>query len=327
VGAIDMSEELNYEYMKNNIFSNIYGYDKIKDALMLLLVSNKPFHILLVSDPGLEKSQLLRDVAAASNGLYFRDYTEIETIPDDTKVVCINNFEYAPIDETLMYNQFNSKHSIFMAVVTKFGRLDPYEALSRQISVPGKILNEFSLIFTLRDLPNRIKDEKTADNILSGVDIKTDPSIVDKLRSLREINPVLSDEAKLVIKNYYIKVRADLDDMEYAIQITSGQINTLVHVSECFAKYKNSDVINADDANKATELLSFMLSQIGIKKDEECEPSENKLSIYERLKADVDDGIYAIKKKAQEKYDLSWEEARNMTNQSVIELYEFDVKK
>jgi hypothetical protein len=47
-----------------------------------------------------------------------------------------------------------------------------------------------------------------------------------------------------------------------------------------------------------------------------------KLSIYEQVKADVDDEIYAMKKKVQKKHNLTWKSARDMVNQSVKELYD-----
>ena len=41
---------------------------------------------------------------------------------------------------------------------------------------------------------------------------------------------------------------------------------------------------------------------------------------YDKIKADVDDELYLLMKRIELKYSLSWEEARNKTNQAVREL-------
>jgi hypothetical protein len=46
-----------------------------------------------------------------------------------------------------------------------------------------------------------------------------------------------------------------------------------------------------------------------------------KLTLYEKVFGDVDDGIYALVKKVQKKYRLSWVKARDMVNKSVKEMY------
>ena len=45
------------------------------------------------------------------------------------------------------------------------------------------------------------------------------------------------------------------------------------------------------------------------------------MNTFDKVKADVDDGLYALKKDIQSKYKLSWIESRDMVNQSVKEMY------
>ena len=44
---------------------------------------------------------------------------------------------------------------------------------------------------------------------------------------------------------------------------------------------------------------------------------EQKLSLQEQIMADVDDEIYALMKKMQKKYKLSWTKAKDYTNYSL----------
>ncbi len=46
----------------------------------------------------------------------------------------------------------------------------------------------------------------------------------------------------------------------------------------------------------------------------------SKLSMEEQIMADVDDELYAIKKKIMKKYKLSWEKARDQANNSLARL-------
>jgi hypothetical protein len=41
---------------------------------------------------------------------------------------------------------------------------------------------------------------------------------------------------------------------------------------------------------------------------------------YDKIKADVDDELYLLKKRIELKYSLSWEEARDASNKAVREL-------
>ena len=72
-----------YEKIKNSIAPSIFGYDDVKEALALQLVSGfekklpdgarirGDIHILLVGDPGIAKSQLLRYMTKISpRGIY-----------------------------------------------------------------------------------------------------------------------------------------------------------------------------------------------------------------------------------------------------------------
>lgn len=46
-----------------------------------------------------------------------------------------------------------------------------------------------------------------------------------------------------------------------------------------------------------------------------------KLILQERITADVDDEIYALKKKVQKKFNLSWEKARDGVNEAIKDLF------
>ena len=56
--------------------------------------------------------------------------------------------------------------TVLAAANPKFGRFDPYELIAKQIELPSTLLNRFDLIFPMRDIPDRNKDELLASFIL-----------------------------------------------------------------------------------------------------------------------------------------------------------------
>ena len=50
--------------------------------------------------------------------------------------------------------------SVLAAANPKFGRFDPFMPIPQQIDLPPTLINRFDIIFTLRDLPDKNKDEK-----------------------------------------------------------------------------------------------------------------------------------------------------------------------
>ena len=56
--------------------------------------------------------------------------------------------------------------SVLAAGNPKFGRFDPYQAIAQQIDIQPTLLNRFDVIFMLRDLPDKSKDEAIASHVL-----------------------------------------------------------------------------------------------------------------------------------------------------------------
>ena len=64
-------------------------------------------------------------------------------------------------------NTLKAETSVLAAANPKFGRFDPYQSIAQQIDLPPTLINRFDIIFTLRDIPNKEKDELIATHVLS----------------------------------------------------------------------------------------------------------------------------------------------------------------
>jgi replicative DNA helicase Mcm len=144
--------------------------------------------------------------------------------------------------------------------------------------LPPTLINRFDLIFPIKDLPSREKDNKLASFILK---LHQDPDLaVAKVESdvlkkyflyvRRFATPFLSDEAIKEIKEYYISMRnsggADEGGVS-SVPITARQLEALVRLAEASAKLRLAKTVNKEDALKSIELVDYCLNQIA--KDEE----------------------------------------------------------
>lgn len=171
-----------------------------------------------------------------------------------------------------------SETTVLAAANPKFGRFDPYELLAKQIDLPNTLINRFDLIFPVRDLPNKINDDKLASFLLSLHKQKVEtPTEIDQdlLRKYiayirTNCNPELTTEAIAEIKKYYLKMRGGdqgENDSIKAIPISARQLEALVRLSEASAKIRMGSKVTKRDAKIGIDLVHHCLSQIGMDPD------------------------------------------------------------
>ncbi len=166
------------------------------------------------------------------------------------------------------------KTSILAAGNPKFGRFDPYQPVAEQIDISDTLLSRFDLIFPVKDVPERSKDEKLSDHILS---MHTDPDdhtgrvgrdLLKKYIAYakRNVRPDLSSEAQEKLKEFYVNTRAQgsEDEGQSQVPITARQLEALIRLSEASAKTRLSDTVELKDANRAIDLLTYSLEKIGV---------------------------------------------------------------
>jgi len=207
-----------FEKLGESIAPSIYGHEEVKKALVLQLFggvkkikgdgtkARGDFHILLVGDPGVAKSVVLKFIAdispkgryisgksASGAGLtatvvkdeYLRGWS-LEAgamVLANKGIVCIDEMDKMdPNDRSSMHEAMEqqsvtiskaniqatlkSETSVLGAANPKFGRFDPYSTVSAQIDMPPSLINRFDVIFIMKDNPDRIKDEAIAAHVL-----------------------------------------------------------------------------------------------------------------------------------------------------------------
>lgn len=314
-----------FDKLSKSVAPSIWGYTEIKQALALQLFggvkksrsdstkTRGDIHVLLVGDPGVAKSVMLKFISGiAPKGRYVSGKSSsgaglTATVVKDEfmrgwaleagamvlsnhGLVCIDELEKmdendrstmheAMEQQTVTISKANvqaslrAETSVLAAANPKFGRFDPMEMIAKQVNLSPALLNRFDVIFILRDLPNKERDESIATHVLHEHRQDTKYEIIDKnlLRkyiaySRQRYNPVLSDDAIHEIKDFYVSLRNQPsmnDQVLKPIPISARQLEALIRLAEATARARLSKEVSKEDARRAIELMKFYLMQVG----------------------------------------------------------------
>ncbi len=204
--------------LSNSIAPSIYGFDMIKEAVLLQLfggvkkqksdggVTRGDTHMLLVGDPGVAKSVLLKFISAiAPKGRYVSGKATTgagltaSVIKDEflrgwsleagamvlanKGTVCIDEIEKmneqdrstmheameqqtVTISKANIHATLRAETTVLAAGNPKLGRFDPYTAISQQVDISPSLLSRFDIIFIIKDIPNKMQDAAIASHVL-----------------------------------------------------------------------------------------------------------------------------------------------------------------
>jgi len=300
-----------YEEIKKSLVLQLFG--GVQKVHADGQTSRGDIHILLIGDPGVAKSVTLAFMAKISPkgryvvgkstsgaGLtatvvrdeYLRGWS-LEAgamVLSNKGLVCIDELEKMdPQDRSAMHEAMEqqtvtiskanvqatlkAETSVLAAANPKFGRFDPYQAIAQQIDIPPTLINRFDVIFTLRDIPDKIKDEKIASHVLLEHRKEGEEMLIPKelfrkyvAYAKQRIKPELTDEAVEELKKFYVELRnrpVSSESVMRPIPISARQLQALIRMSEASAKIRLSKLVTKDDAKEAIELMKYYLMQVG----------------------------------------------------------------
>lgn len=266
-------------------------------------------NVLLVGDPGTAKSEMLKFAAKiAPRGLYtsgrgstaagltaavIRDKSGImmleagAVVLGDQGLVCIDEFDkIKPEDRSALHEvmeqqtcsvakggivaTLNARTSILSAANPIYGKYDPYKNITENVNLPVPLLTRFDLIFIVRDMPEKEKDNLIASHILEihkDAEHAAKPAIELDLFSKylsysKQGEPMLTPEAIDIVRSYYMDMRKV--ESEGMITVTPRQLEGLVRLATARARLLLKDKVEAEDAARAIYLVDSMMKTAGV---------------------------------------------------------------
>jgi replicative DNA helicase Mcm len=159
---------------------------------------------------------------------------------------------------------FPARTSVLGLGNPKFGRFDPLISLSEQINIQAQTLSRFDLKFALIDTPDEEKDEAIIKSKFIQIQPELKPEFLTKyLYYARKIEPKMNKKCEERIIKFYKDLRQKTQGIGGVISITPRQADTILRLSEAFAKLRLDDKIKMDDVDNAIKMISAYLRTFG----------------------------------------------------------------
>jgi replicative DNA helicase Mcm len=151
------------------------------------------------------------------------------------------------------------------------------QSIPKQVNLAPSLLSRFDAIFIMRDIPSRKDDEAIATHVLLEHKQEAKHDVIDNdlLRKYisyarQKYDPVLTDEAVAVMKDFYVGLRNTPqmgDGPSKPIPIGARQLEAMVRLAEAHARMRLSKKVEIADAMEAIDLVKSYLMQVGYDKD------------------------------------------------------------
>jgi len=299
-----------YDEIKKSLVLQLFG--GVKKIRQDGSKTRGDIHILLIGDPGVAKSVMLgfmselspkgryvvgrgasgagltatvvRDeylkgwsleagaMVLANKGLVCIDELEKMDVSDQSAMHEAMEQQTVTISKANVQATLRSETSVLAAANPKFGRFNPDQPIPQQINLPPALINRFDMIFTMRDIPDKIRDEKIALHVLDQNKPIQEVTITKDLfrkyvaYTKQKIKPLMTQQASEEIKKFYVELRNTpifAGSELRALPISARQLNAIIRMAEALAKIKLSNEVDITDAKQAIELIKYFLMQAG----------------------------------------------------------------
>lgn len=196
-----------------------------------------------------------------------------------------------PINKANIHLTLSTRTAVLGAANPKYGRFDTYESLPRQVQMAPSLISRFDLIFLMLDQPDENKDRNLSNHIVSTHVLSSarqnlteseylkirqqllkDPNsdyiisfdLLQKYISYARHNviPVLSIELRDKITEFWMNMRHNKNDDN--IPVTPRKLESIIRVSEAFARMRLDDRVSEQDIQEAISLIQESLLQSAV---------------------------------------------------------------
>lgn len=210
------------------------------------------------------------------------------TVLADTGILCIDEYDKLskaaqkslnePMEQLSvssakagLVQTMTARTSILAGANPKYSKFDKYSSYRKQLDIPESNLSRFDLIFVLEDDIDETKDSSLAEALLNKDFILSESEILDVDLFKKYITwvkgncfPVLSDDAKVLLRDFYVNTRQEALNSSDGKPITARDLKALERLTIARAKCEYRELATVEDAIEAIEVYSEALKGLGL---------------------------------------------------------------
>jgi replicative DNA helicase Mcm len=202
----------------------------------------------------------------ADGGICLIDELEKMRDEDREKILEAMSVQTVSVNKATIHTTLNAKTSIIGAANPVGGRYNEHDLVSENINLSPTLLSRFDLIFIMKDKPSREQDERIAEKVLEmeeeDVQLLSYDIIKKYILYAKQINPVLDEDAKGILKIFYLTLREMSIGSNSPIAITVRQLEGLRRLTQASARLHLREVATVEDAKRAIALMEKSMEEI-----------------------------------------------------------------
>ena len=169
-----------------------------------------------------------------------------------------------------VYATLNARTSILAAANPIFGRYDKSKSLKNNIQLSAPIMSRFDLFFVVCDESNPSADKNLSEFIINIHRFKQPSNppkyhmkdLKDYLSICRKIKPQMSLDSAELLRKYYIEIRGRDKNSNNNYRITVRQLESMIRLSEAYARLENTLIVEPKHVKEAYRLLSCSILKL-----------------------------------------------------------------
>ncbi len=294
--AFDSISSGAFNYMASDIAPHIVGYDKIKEAVCLLLLSKEQLHILLLGDPGTGKTDILRaaeklasksafglgsGTSGAGLGVtYARGERHDGLLLQAHKGLCLIDelnlmkkddraYLYNAMEKGFITFDKGGRHETFPADIRVLATANPkgdrfkgsdVDELRSQLPFEAALLSRFHLVFLLRR-PDKDGFARIAKSIVKNQKKRSlyTSFFKEYISYARELDVVFPDTLEQQVTDAARKIKEHED--EILIEVSPRLIKGIIGFSKASARSELRTTVTKKDVDR---VISIYEDSLGI---------------------------------------------------------------
>lgn len=207
-------------------------------------------------------------LALADNGVACIDEADKMEGSELAKVHQAMEQQFIKIDKGGLHMTLNARCAAVVACNPVEGRWNLYKTLPENVkNFPDSFLTRFDLAFIMIDTHNEHHDTKMAERIL-GLDKEKKRTFIpfELLKKYiiyaKRIKPVLTDEARERILEYYVGKRQEKKNDTQGVRITPRQLEAFPRMMQARARLHLREHATVEDFEKVLELFKIYVNEV-----------------------------------------------------------------